>query len=158
MNITPANLGWWITVLLIAGSFLGATQEWITDRWEITRAGRLLSVARRWYGTHAHVCLRAEAEADDPDLYVVLAWDDGDASAPSLKVHKLNPEYLTWWDEDSEAFWAPVTCFSPYTVRRFRPHLIRCVLRGHVVRIPWLTEYLPLRQPSGHLEEVPGAA
>jgi len=151
-QVTAVRLGWWIAGFLIAGIVLGIAQGWITDRWELA-PGRRLPV-RRWYGTHAHVCLRAEAEAHDPGLYVVLQRDDEDASVPSLKVHKLNPEFCTWWDEDSEAFWAPVTVFSPYTVRRVRPHFERF---GPVL-IPWLTEYLPLRQPSGHLGEVPDAA
>lgn len=155
-HITPANLGWWIVAFLIAGIILGAVQEWIRDRWEITPcAPWRYRVTRRWYGPHSHVCLRAEAEADDPELYVVLDWDDEDASVPSLKVHKLNPEYLTYWDEDSEAFWAPVTCFAPYTVRRFRPHLIRCVLLGRAVFIPWLTLYLPLPLPAGFDHRTP---
>lgn len=140
IHLTPANFGWVVAIWLIAGTAIAGIWNAISGRWEITR-GR---AARRWYGPGAHVTLRAEAEADDPELYVVLRCDGEDASVPSLKVHKLNPEYLTYWDEDSEAFWAPVTCFAPYTVRRFRPHLIRCVLRGRVAWIPWLTEYLPL--------------
>ena len=154
-HITPANLGWWIVAFLVTGSVLGWLSDWSRDRWEIGRGVRArFRPARRWYGTHAHVTLRAEAEADDPELYVVLDWDDEDASVPSLKVHKLDPEYLTRWDEDSEAFWAPVAVFAPYTVRRFRPHFERF----RWAWIPWLTLYLPLRQPSRYLEDVPDAA
>jgi hypothetical protein len=152
-HVTSADLGWYIVAFLIAGAVASAVQEWIRDRWEITR-GRP-RIARRWYGPHAHVTLAAEAEADDPELYVVLDWDAEDAGVPSLKVHKLNPEYLTRWDEDAEAFWAPVTCFAPYTVRRFRPHLIRCVLLGRAVLIPWLTLYLPLPLPAGFDSRTP---
>lgn len=140
-HVTPANLGWYIVAFLTAWTVFGWLSEWIRDRWEITPcAPWRYRITRRWYGPHAHVTLRAEAEADDPELYVVLDWDDGDADVPSLKVHKLNPEFCTFWDEDAEAFWAPVTCFAPYTVRRFRPHFERL---GPVF-IPWLTLYLPL--------------
>lgn len=137
-HITAANLGWYLLGLLLAAVVITQISEWIRDRWEIT-CGRP-RITRRWYGTNAHVTLRAEAEADDPELYVVLQWDAEDAGVPSLKVHKLNPEFCTFWDEDSEAFWAPVTCFAPYTVRRFRPHFERL---GPVF-IPWFTRYLPL--------------
>lgn len=140
-HVTAANLGWYILAFLATGTAVNAVQEWIRDRWELTPdASWRRPLTRRWYGTHAHVTLAAEAEADDPELYVVLAWDAEDAGLPSLKVHKLKPEHLTRWDEDSEAFCAPVTIFAPYTVRRFRPHFERF----RWAWIPWLTLYLPL--------------
>lgn len=151
-HITPANLGWWILAFLVTGTAVNAVQEWIRDRWELTPdASWRRPLMRRWYGTHAHVTLAAEAEADDPEVYVVLGWDEENTGIPSLKVCKLNPEYLTRWDEDSEAFWAPVTVFAPYTVRRFRPHFERF---GRVF-IPWLTLYLPLPLPAGFDHRTP---
>jgi hypothetical protein len=137
----------WLAFAVFLGVIAAASvQEWAAGQYEVTRRGRFrFAVTRRWYGARAHVTLRAEAEADDPELYVVLDWDGEDSSVPSLKVHKLDPETLTCWDENSEAFWAPMTCFAPYTVLRFRPHFERF---GRVF-IPWLTLYLPLPLPAG---------
>lgn len=152
MNITTANLGWTILAILAAGTVLGWIQEWICDRWEITRARP--RVTRRWYGAHAQVTLRAEADADDPPRYVVLAWDSEDSAVPWLKVHRLNPEFLTYWDEDAEPFWAPVTVFAPYAVRRFRPG-VKLIGR---VPVMWLAKYPPLPYPVRVPEEVRDAA
>lgn len=140
-HLTPARAGWWLLAFVLASAVVVRLSELLADRWEITPCAPWRHrIARRWYGTHAHVTLRAEAEADDPERYAVLDWDDASASVPSLKVHKLSPESLNYWDEDSEAFWAPVTCFAPYAVRRLRPHFERF---GRAW-IPWLTLYLPL--------------
>lgn len=148
MNITVANLGWWIAALWGAGTVLGLIRDWICDRYEINRRGFRFRPARRWYGTAAHISLRAAANDDDPDRFAILARWDEDTEVPWLLVHRLDREHLTYWDEDAEAFWAPVTDFAPYSVRRVRPHLTRF---GRV-RVPWLTKWLPLRKPSGFLE------
>lgn len=147
-HVTAVRLGWWIVALIAAAMIISAISEFIRDRWKIGCDRR---ISRRWYGTHAHVTLAAEAGSGDPERYVVLDWDAGDAGVPSLKVRKLTPESLTLPDEDSEAFWAPVTCFAPYTVRRFRPHFERF---GRVF-IPWLTLYLPLPFPAGFDHRTP---
>lgn len=151
MNITPA-LGWAILALAFigAGEVLGAVQSWISDRWEITRRRPV----RRWYGTRSQVVMRSAAGDDDPGRYVVLARDDENSAVPWLKVHKLDPGYLTYWDEDAEPFWAPVTDFAPYAVRRFRPGV---TLIGRVP-VPHLAEYPPLPHSVRVPEDVPDAA
>jgi len=149
MNITVSQLGWYLVAFWAAGTALGMVQDWISDRWEFTVGGHAgFRAARRWYGTAAHICLRADAEDDDPDRFAVLARWDEDTAVPWLLVHRLDREHITGWDEDAEAFWAPVTDFAPYTVRRIRPHVIRF---GRL-RIPWLTKWLPLRHPAGFLD------
>lgn len=153
MNITP-TLGWSILALAIigAGAVLAAVQSWAGDRWEFT-CGRPW-IARRWYGTRSQVVMRSHADDDDPDRYVVLAWDSENSAAPWLKVHKLNPEFITYWDEDAEPFWAPVTDFAPYAVRRFRPG----VKFTGGVPVAWLAEYPPLPYSVRVPEDVRHAA
>ena len=85
---------------------------------------------------------------DAPDRYVVLGWGPCEGTRiPWLQVHKLDPGFLTYWDEDAETFWAPVTDFAPYSVRRFRPH----VWWFGRLPLPWLTTWLPPRNPAGFL-------
>lgn len=152
MNHTATSeLGW--AVLAIAGIALltASAVGWFDGQYEVARRGRAwFRVTRRWYGLRAHVCFRDGEEDDDVARFVVLAWDDDHTPVPWLQVRKLNPEFCTYWDEDSEAFWAPVTDFAPYTVRRFHPR----VLRYGWVPVVWLTWYAPLRQPSGYLAGV----
>ena len=147
MNITATMVA--VLVILAAGLALACVQSWLSGQYELARHGWLPAVSRRWYCPRAHVCLRAEADGQDPARYAVLAFCAEHTPVPWLLVHKLNPEYLTYWDEDSGAFWAPVTDFAPYAVRRLRPH----VERFGPAPVPWLTLYLPLRQPAGYLEE-----
>lgn len=144
-HITPANLGWYVVAFLVAGTILGWLSDWSRDRWEISRNIRArFRPSRRWYGTHAQVRLRAEADDDDAPRYVVLNWGLGERTRiPWLQVHRLNPEYLTYWDEDAEPFWAPVTVFAPYAVRRFRPGV---TVIGRIP-VPWLWRYPPLPYP-----------
>jgi hypothetical protein len=144
-SITPGDLGWWIIGIYATGTVLGWIQDWISDRYEITR--RHPRLVRCWYGTAAQVSLRSAADDDDPDRFAVLARWDENTAVPWLLVHRLDREYLTYWDEDAEAFWAPVTDFAPYSVRRVRPHLTRF---GRV-RVPWLTKWLPARSPVSYL-------
>jgi len=138
VNITPVNLGWWITGFLVVGTLAAWTQNWISDRYEfVARDGRV-RISRRWYGGAAHVILRTQAGDEDPDRFAVLDWWDDNTAVPWLWVHKLDPEYMTYWDEDSEAFWAPVTDFAPYAVRRIRPYFYKF----GPIRLPWLTKYV----------------
>jgi hypothetical protein len=148
MNITVSQLGWYLVAFWVAGIVLGWVQDWICDRFEFRVSRRGVRAARRWYGTAAHVCLRSAADDDDPDRFTVLARRDENTVVPWLLVHRLDPEYLTYWDEDAEAFWAKVTDFAPYAVRRVRPHFTRF---GRV-RVLWLTKWLPLSNPAGYLE------
>lgn len=148
---TPIPL-WQILALLAAVVALSSVHGWIGDRWEFSRARP--RVTRRWYGIHAQVTQRAEAGSDDPDRYVVLAWDSENTAVPWLKVHKLDPEYLTYWDEDAEPFWAPATGFAPYAVRRFRPG-VTLIGRVPVLR---MTNYPPLPYPARIPEEARDAA
>jgi hypothetical protein len=148
MNITIANLGWTLLVIEFAGQILAIAQGWFTDRYEVTRRGFRFTACRRWYGTHSQVTIHAEADADDPPRYVVLERDDENTAVPWLKVHRLDPEYLTYWDEDAEPFWAPVTVFAPFAVRRFRPGV---TLTGRVP-VPRLWQYPPMS--GAHLGEL----
>jgi hypothetical protein len=142
MNISPGFL--WAALVIIAAGFAGSTAwDWFTGQYEVTR----FRIVRRWYGISAHICLRAAGDAPDPDRYVVLGYDDEDSAVPWLKVHKLDPDYIRYRDEDAEPFWAPVTDFAPYTVRRLCPHF----LRFGRIPVPQLRAYRPLRQPAGYL-------
>jgi hypothetical protein len=85
---------------------------WIKDHCEFI--GR--RPVRRWYGTGARVTLRRDAGPRAPDRYAVIAWSDEATAVPWLLVSPVD-------DEDSEAFWAAVTDFSPDAIRRFRPYL-----------------------------------
>lgn len=149
MNITTANLGWLLLACLLAGIVLASIQERLAVQYEVTRHGRWFRVNRRWYGTRAHVCLRGAEDDDDPDLYVVLDRDDENTAVPWLKACKLDPDHITRWAEDAEPLWAPVTEFAPYSVRMFRPGVIRFFR----VPVPWFSWYLPLRRPSGYLRD-----
>lgn len=140
-HVTAVRLGWWIVALIVTAVILSAISEWIRDRWEIGCGHR---ITRRWYGTHARVCLRAEAADWGPARYTVIGWDSEHTGIPWLLVHKLNPADLRYWAEDAEAFYALATDFVPDSVRRFRPHWIRCVVAGRVVMLPWLVKWLPL--------------
>jgi len=135
------------TVLAILGALivLNCIWDWFCSQYEVTRAGLLPRFARRWYGPRAHVTFRQEF---DEHRYVVLAVDDENSAVPWLKVHELDPGSVTYWAEDAEPFWAPVTSFAPYSVRRLRPQ----VLRYRWLRVPCPFRYLPLRQPAGYLE------
>lgn len=154
-HITPANLGWWLLGMLALFTVANGLINWIDDRWEITPcAPWRYRVTRRWYGTRSQVRLRAEAGDEDAPRYVVLAWDDDDAEVPWLKVHRLNPEFITYWDEDAEPFWGPVTVFAPYAVRRLRPSV---TLIGRIP-VPSLWEYPLLPCPARVPQDVSGAA
>lgn len=145
-HMTAADWGWATVAWLAAGLVLAGILNWFSDRYEVAWCRHPPRLIRRWYGPRAHVSLRGEEDEDA--RYAVLAVDDEHFETPWLKVRKLNPEFLTYWDEDSGAFWAPVTRFAPYSVRRLRPVLLHC---GRVP-VPWLTRYLPLRQPVRYLE------
>ena len=138
MNVTIGHIDWRVAVAVAAlaafGLYrvLGLSREWVTDRYETTvslRGG--LHVARRWYGAAAQVIRRDQVEAEDPDRFAVIDWwQDGPADGGALAgtwlwVARLDPDYMTYWDEDAEPFWAPVTDFAPYAVRRVRPHFWR---------------------------------
>lgn len=150
MNVIHhAGLGWYIAAFVIAGFVAGRIWSWFGDRYEITWHGPFPArVTRRWYGAGAHVVLRTAVDDDQPDRFAVLDWWADGPAVPWLWVIKLDPEYLTYWDEDAKPFWAPVTDFAPYTVRRIRPYFYRF----GKVWLPWLTKYLPVRNPSRYLE------
>lgn len=139
MNITSGQLGWIILAFLLAGYVLGWIQCWFDGQYEVTRKGFRVHVTRRWYGTRAHVCLRADEDDAEAERYTVIQWQADGTSVPWLLVEAM--------DDDWTAHWAPVTDFAPYTVRRLRPH----VLRSERYRWPMLFDYRPLRQPAGYL-------
>lgn len=133
-----------IVALLIILGAANRTLYWLGDQYTISR----FRPVRRWYGTRAHLCRRGHEDDQAPDLFVVLSRDTENLPVPWLKVCRLDPDHITKWDEDAEPFWAAVTDFAPYSVRKFRPHLIRF---GRVT-VPWFSWWLPLRQPSGFLD------
>jgi hypothetical protein len=117
MNITVADLGWLIVAWLAAGTALSGLQGWFTGQYAVTRRGARFIIARRWYGRYAHVCLR-DAEGDDrSELYLVLEWDRDHPGPLWVRVVAVD-------NEDAESFWAPVSQFTPYSVRKFRPRLV----------------------------------
>ena len=121
MNPLNAETPLWAYLAGIAVVALACqAASWLKDRYEL--AGH--RPVRRWYGTGAWVTLRAEEDDISAPRYTVVAWDAGNCEAPWLKVSQLAPD-SRFWDEDSEPFWTPVTCFAPHSVRRFRPHLTR---------------------------------
>jgi len=154
MSITVSHVSALVAVFVAATAALGCivALDWawsrVSDRYEITLSVRRgLSVRRRWYGGAAHV-VRRDDDGDNPDRFAVLDWwrdDSGPGRPPWLWVVLLDPKYLTYWDEDAEPFWAPAADFAPHEVRRFRPYLWRF---GRV-RLPWLTSWVPLRDPDG---------
>jgi hypothetical protein len=81
----------------------------------------------------------------DPALYAVIAQDGEHSPIPWLKVHKLAPD-SNYWDDSAETYWAPVTAFAPYAVRRLRPW----IFRYGWLRIPVPFLYVPLRHPAGY--------
>lgn len=135
---------WTVFILLAASVAASSVWDWLADQYEFRWSG----VTRRWYGTRAHVCLRGHEDDETPALYVVLERDTENLPVPWLKACLLDPDHITKWAEDAEPFWAAVTDFAPYTVRKFRPG----VLRFGRVPVPWFSWWLPLRQPSGFLE------
>jgi len=146
MNITTVNLGWIILGWLLAGTACSGIGGWLAGQYKVTRQGRRLCVTRRWYGARAHVCLRGEA--DGAQRYSVTRWYGEGTALPWLLVQNIDDE------DEPDAFWAPVTDFAPYSVRRLRPHILRT---GHY-RFPQVFDYRPLRQPSGFLGDARDAA
>lgn len=96
---------WQILALLAVAVIVSSAHGWAADQYEFRWSG----FTRRWYGTRAHVCLRAEEDDDDAERYTVIAWDDEGTDVPWLLVEAM--------DDDWTAHWAPVTDFAPYTVR-----------------------------------------
>lgn len=144
MNITVPNLGWVILAFLLAGEVLATLQCWFDGQYEVARHGFSVRATRRWYGTHAHVCLRGDEDNDKAERYNVLRWDDESTTVPWLLVENLDDGKF-----GAAPYWAPVTAFAPYTVRRLRPH----VLRTERYRFPMLFDYLPPRRPAGYLQD-----
>lgn len=142
MNI---NVPLWLAFAVFTGIVaLTSAQEWFNSQYEVTRSGRFRRrVTRRWYGTHAHVRLRNGGAGTKLNVFRVIGWDD-ETPVPWLLVVLHNG---TCWSESGEdepqPFYAPVTHFAPYTVRRLRPH----ILRSEDYTFPRLFDYRPLRQP-----------
>ena len=137
--MNTATLPWGIIVCVAAAFIAASVQEWFTGQYEVTREGFRIRVTRRWYGTRALVCLRADEDDDKAGRYFVVKWDGKGTDVPWLLVEAMD-DYWT-------AHWAPVTDFAPCTVRRLRPHLAQY---GRVL-LPQLHVWLPLRQPAGYL-------
>jgi hypothetical protein len=116
-------------ILAFLGVFLVVTSawSWFRDQYEATWAGRLPRFTRRWYGTRAHVRIRSGEGHEIPGLFEVLEWGDDSTEVPWLCVRDLE-------DEDTGAFWRPVTDFCDYSVRQFHPvWALRSLLEGHLV-------------------------
>jgi hypothetical protein len=132
---------WAILALLAAMALIDAVWSWFRDQYEPRWSGRLPRFTRRWYGTGAHVCLKSAADGlDIPDRYEVVEWGDDSTDIPWLCVRNLE-------HEEAEASWGPVTEFSDFYVRRFRPFIAaRLLFSGHPVS-PF--SYHPLPQVRG---------
>lgn len=143
MNIVAReDLGWIIAIWLLGGIVLSAITTWFASQYEIIHLRRFgTRVARRWYGTRAHVSFRSDADLDDPAWFQVLEWTDENTDVPWVLI--AAPD-----DEELPPCWCPVTDLAPYSVRRLRPW----IFRYHWLRIPVLFSYVPLRQPAGYLE------
>jgi hypothetical protein len=139
---------WLALAIFFAALALSSVQTWFGDQYEVTRGARFrLRVTRRWYGTRAHVCLRSAEDDDGALRFAVLDWNDESTPVPWLLVANID-------DEDDGPYWAPVSDFAPYTVRRLRPH----ILRTEHYRFPQLFDYRPLCNASCYLEDVRDAA
>lgn len=141
--MTHAAFGWGWLGALLAALVLARAQDWAAGQYEFTCGGRWPHIARRWYGRHARVCLRAGRADGDDDRdfrFNVLRWCSESTPVPWLLVENID-------DEDDGPYWGPVTDFAPYTVRRLRPH----ILRTERCRFPRLFGYRPLRRPAGYL-------
>lgn len=150
MNITKADLGWVIATWLIAGLILAAIADWFTGQYEVTRRGRAwFRITRRWYGTRAWVILRVQFDWDEPERFRVDRWDDENTGVPWLLVHSID-------DDGADSFWAPVTDFAAWAVRRLRPW----IFRYGWLRLPVLFAYetLPSGPDLGQLGPRPGFA
>lgn len=121
---SPHAAPWWsplgtetpLWAYLAAVAFIALASwsaSWLKDHYEL--AGQ--RPVRRWYGTGAWVTLRRDAGVS-LDTYRVDGWSDDSTTVPWLLVSCMD-------SEDPVAFWAAVTDFSPYAIRRFRPHLWR---------------------------------
>lgn len=136
-------------ILAVAGVLfaIDVSGSWFGNHFELDWSRPLPRVRHRWYGKNAHVVLRGDEDDEDPGRYAVIEFDLEHAGVPWLKVHLLDPD-SNYWDDNAEVFWAPVTQFAPYTVRRLRPYI---AYYGRVP-VPWLIQYLPLRRPVRYLE------
>ena len=138
---------WQILAAIGALAALDWLSTWFAGQYEVTWGRPFPRADRRWYGRNAHVVLRGNEDDADAPRYAVLDWDAENLDAPSLKVHQLDPD-SNYWDDNAEAFWAPVTSFAPYAVRRLRPW----IFRYRWLRIPVLFSYQPVRHVAGRLE------
>ena len=139
MNITINDAGWIIAALLVGAWVLGGIQGWFTGQYQVTRRGRAwFRVTRRWYGTRAWVVLRSEINWDEPERFRVDRWDDENTGGPWLLVQSID-------DDGAESFWAPVTDFVPWAVRRLRPW----IFRYRWLRLPVLFAYETLPSAYG---------
>jgi hypothetical protein len=110
----------WAYLSVVAFALLASwSASWLKDRYELS--GR--RPVRRWYGSTARVILRGNENDPGAPRYAVLAWDAGDCEVPWLKARQLAGDSFFW--DDAEPFWAPVTQFAPHSVRTFSPHLRR---------------------------------
>ena len=137
---TTITLPWLLLICVVGGTVLAGIQEWFTGQYEVTRRGLRFSVTRRWYGVRAWVVLRADADADEPDRYQVLAWDRDHGGPLWIRVMNID-------NEDSDSFWAPVADFAPEAVRRLRPW----IFRYRRLALPVLFAYKTLPRPAGYL-------
>jgi len=124
--------------------------SWVTGRYKITLTRRGLSARRRWYGTATQVIPRQASGDDDAPRFAVLDWWDDDTEVLWLWVIQLDPDYVAYWAKDARPFWARVTDFAPYSVRRIRPHW----RRFGWLPLPWMTQWEPA---PVYLDDLPAA-
>jgi hypothetical protein len=137
-------------ILAFLGVFLVVTLawSWFRDQYEPVWTGRLPRFTRRWYGLRAHVCFKSGCEP--PDRHEVIEWGDDSTDVPWLCVRNI--DLVSYEDGPPEPFWAPLTDFSPYAVRRFHPvWALRSLLEGRPVS-PFSYDTLPAPPASGRVE------
>lgn len=139
-----------IGAALIAGAVMMLTvipaMTWLENRYQLQRPGRRrFRVTRRWYAEGAQVVAQClPTLLDGPVRYRVLEWRTEPAAGTWLCVGPADAsaDYL-------DPFWASLTMFQPYAVRRFRPfYALRCAASGLRVS-PWFWDYAYGRAPEG---------
>lgn len=123
-------------LILIAAWLLSRITAWLSGQYEVTAASPWrFRLTRRWYGIRAHVLCR-----DCGDVYEVRDFSDDSTAVPWLLVSNTDD------DTGEDVFWEPVTGFTPYAVRRFRPRLIRY---GRLFWYETLPVTVPQDSPAG---------
>lgn len=143
MNPLNAAMPMWVFLVIIASvAAFCAAWDWFRDHYEPAWHGRLPRFTRRWYGTGARVCFKADADLADPAWFQVLEWGDDHTDVPWVLLYVPD-------DEEFPACWCPVTDLAPYALRRLHPW----VFRYRWLRIPLPFGYMPVPHRAGYAED-----